>query len=201
MIVNQQAILAIYKSFNTIFNEALESTKTYRERVAMEVPSTGASVDYKWLGVFPMLREWIGDRQVKNLTAFEYNIKNKDFEGTIEVDRNDIEDDQIGVYRPIIQGLAANAKLHPDYLIFQLLKAGISQLCYDGQYFFDTDHPVAGASVSNYGGGAGTLWFLLDTSKPIKPLVVQSRRPPAFISKDQLTDYIGIWISEDIVAG
>lgn len=188
MIVNQAALTGIYKSFNTLFNETLETTQTLGERVAMLVPSAGASIDYKWLGTFPMLREWIGERQIKNLTAFEYSVKNKDFEGTVEVDRNDVEDDQIGVYRPIIQGLASNAKLHPDYLIFQLLKNAISQVCYDGQYFFDTDHPVAGASVSNYGGGSGTLWYLLDVSKPIKPLIFQNRRAPAFVSKDQLTD-------------
>ena len=41
-----------------------------------------------------------------------------------------------------------------------LVAAGFTSLCYDGQYFFDTDHPVgpneSPASVSNHGGGAGT---------------------------------------------
>lgn len=188
MVVNQASLAGIFKSFSTIFNETLEMTKPLWNRVAMMVPSTGSSMDYKWLGAFPMLREWLGDRVVKNLTAFNYVIMNKDFEGTVELDRNDVEDDQVGVYRPMIQGLSANAVLHPDSLIFKLLKDGFATVGYDGQFFFDTDHPVAGASVANTDGGAGTPWFLLDVSKPIKPLIYQERKKPQFISKDQLTD-------------
>lgn len=188
MVVNQAALSGIFKSFSTIFNETLETTKPLWNRVAMMVPSTGSSVDYKWLGAFPMLREWLGDRVVKNLTAFNYVIANKDYEGTVELDRNDVEDDQVGVYRPMIQGLSANAVLHPDQLIFKLLKDGFATVGYDGQFFFDTDHPVAGASVANTDGGAGTPWFLLDMSKPIKPLIYQERKKPQFVSKDQLTD-------------
>lgn len=188
IVVNQAALAGIFKSFSTIFNETLEITKPLWNRVAMMVPSTGSSVDYKWLGAFPMLREWLGDRVVKNLTAFNYVITNKDFEGTVELDRNDVEDDQVGVYRPMIQGLSANAVLHPDSLIFKLLKDGFATVGYDGQFFFDTDHPVAGASVANTDGGASTPWFLLDVGKPIKPLIYQERKKPQFISKDQLTD-------------
>lgn len=48
---------------------------------------------YAWLGDIPGMREWIGDREVQNLTASDYTIKNKDFELTVGVDRNAIEDD------------------------------------------------------------------------------------------------------------
>lgn len=44
------------------------------------------------------MREWIGDKVVKSLAAFNYTIRNKDWEATVEVDRNDIEDDQIMGY-------------------------------------------------------------------------------------------------------
>lgn len=189
LVVNQAALAAVYKTFNTIFNEQLNITVPLWKRVAMEVPSTGASVDYKWLGSFPMLREWIGERVIKNLSAFEYNVKNKNFEATIELDRNDVEDDNVGVYRPSIQALGENAVLHPDTLIFSdLLKNGFTKVGYDGQFFFDTDHPVGGVSVANTDGGAGTPWFLLDVGKVIKPLVFQSRRKPEFIAKDNPND-------------
>ena len=188
MIVNQANLTGIYRSFSTIFNQAFDAATSQWPLVAMEVPSTGRSVDYKWLGDFPMLREWVGERLIKDLSAFRYEIVNKDYESTIEVDRNDIEDDQIGVYTPMIQGLAQAARQHPDLLVYQLLKAGFGTLCFDGQYFFDTDHLVNGASVANSGGGSGAPWFLMDLSRPVKPLVLQIRKRPDFVSMDRPDD-------------
>jgi phage major head subunit gpT-like protein len=176
---------AIYKTFSTIFNQALDVAKSMHALVAMEVPSQGKVVDYKWLGEFPMMKEWVGDRVIKDLSAFDYSIKNKRFESTIEVDRDDIDDDQIGIYTPMIQGLAQAAKVHPDILVFALLKAGFDTACFDGQYFFDSDHPVGDASVSNTGGGSGTPWYLLDLSRPIKPMI---RKRPQFVAQDRPDD-------------
>lgn len=188
MIINQAALSGIYKTFSTIFNQALEIAKSQVDLIAMRVPSTGRSVDYKWLGTFPNMREWLGDRVIKDLSGFHYELLNKSYESTIEVDRDDIMDDQIGVYIPMIQGLAQAAKIHPDILAFALLKAGFSTKCFDGQYFFDTDHEVAGASVSNTGGGAGTGWYLADLSRPIKPIILQMRKAPEFVAMDKPDD-------------
>ncbi len=188
MIVNQANLTGIYKSFSTIFNQAYDAAPSQWPTVAMQVPSEGRSVDYKWLGDFPSLREWVGDRVIKDLSAFKYEIVNKDYEATIEVDRNDIEDDQIGVYAPMIQGLGQASRQHPDLLVFALLAAGFDTLCFDGQYFFDTDHPVGDTEVSNYGAGAGTAWYLLDLSRPIKPIVLQIRKRPEFVSMDRPDD-------------
>lgn len=188
MIINQSVLSGIYQSFSTIFNQAFEGAPAQWPLVAMEAPSAGRSVDYKWLGDFPMMKEWLGDRVIKDLSGFRYEIVNKDYEATVEVDRNDIEDDLIGVYTPMIQGLGVAARQHPDMLVWALLNAGFTTACFDGQYFFDTDHPVAGASVSNTGGGAGTGWFLLDLSRPIKPIILQVRKRPEFVAMDKPDD-------------
>lgn len=189
MIINQTALQGIYKSFNTIFREALATAAPSQwPLVAMQVPSETREESYDWLGDLPMMREWLGDRLVKDLSAFHYSIVNKDFEATIEVDRNDIEDDRIGIHRPRIQQLADSALRHPDLLVFALLKAGFTTTCYDGQYFFDTDHPVKGASVSNFGGGSGAAWYLMDLSRPIKPIILQIRKRPELVAMDRPTD-------------
>lgn len=188
MIINQANMASIYRSFKTIFNQVFENTKSQYKVVAMEVPSTGRTENYKWLGNFPTMRKWLGDRVIKDLEGFSYTIENENFEATFSVDRNDLEDDLVGVYRPLAEGLAYEAKKHPDRLVFDLLKAGFSTECYDGQYFFDTDHPVAGASVSNSGGGSGDPWFLMDLSRPVKPIILQRRKPPEFVALDQPQD-------------
>lgn len=188
MIINQAALQAIYRSFKTIFEEAFQVVQTQYEKVAMVVPSSVREESYTWLGAFPRMREWVGERQIKNLELHSYTVKNKDWEATVEVDRNDIEDDAIGVYRPIMAELGRTAALHPDELVFGLLGQGFATACYDGQYFFDSDHPVGTGVVSNSGGGAGAAWFLLDTSKAVKPLIFQSRRTVEFTSKDRPED-------------
>ena len=51
----------------------------------MEVPSETRDETYACLGAVPSMREWIGEREAKNLSAYGYTIKNKDFELTVSV--------------------------------------------------------------------------------------------------------------------
>jgi len=188
MVINQASLQAIYRSFGTIFQEAFTAVESMYEKVSMVVPSTVRETTYAWLGAFPKMREWVGERQIKNLSLHSYTIANKDWEATIEVDRNEIMDDAVGVYNPVIAELGRTAAVHPDELVFELLGNGFSTVCYDGQYFFDTDHPVGDSTVSNHGGGSGTAWFLLDTTKALRPLIFQSRKEVEFVAKDRPDD-------------
>ena len=82
------------------------------------MPSTSESETYAWLGDIPGMREWIGEREIQNLSGSAYVIRNKDFELTVGVDRNAVEDDKIGLYNPSIQMLGESAALHPDCLLY-----------------------------------------------------------------------------------
>lgn len=188
MIVNQAALQGIYTNFKLLFNKQFEDTTTYWPSAATSIRSTGRSNDYKWLGGMPNLREWIGERQIKNLEGFGYQIFNKPFEATIGVDRDDIEDDNLGVYAPIVQGLAAEAKTHPDTLVFDLLNTGNANKCYDGQNFFSATHKIGKTTYSNYQTGTKPAWFLIDDTKPIKPLIMQMRRNPEFVALTKIND-------------
>ena len=115
------------------------------------MPSTSESETYAWLGDIPGMREWIGEREIQNLSGSAYTIKNKDFELTVGVDRNAVEDDKIGLYNPSIQMLGESAALHPDELVYGLLANGFTEKCYDGKAFFATDHPVGKDKASNKG--------------------------------------------------
>jgi len=189
MIVNSANLNTFFRGIQTRFNTAFRGFTPQWSKVATLVPSTTSQEDYGWLGKWPRLREWIGDRFVQNLTAHEYAIKNKKFESTVAIERDEFEDDKYGVYSPIFESMGEASAEHPDELVFTLLGAGINTLCYDGQYFFDVDHPVDGASVSNVdNGGAGEYWFLLDCRKALKPLIFQKRREYALRSLMNLDD-------------
>lgn len=152
MIVNQANLEAIYKSFKTLFNEAFAAAKPFYTKVATIVPSSTKSEEYKWLGQIPRLRKWVGDRIIQNLMAHGWTIKNEPWESSVAVDRDDIDDDTIGVYIPIVKSMGDAAATHPDEIIAPLFHDGFLAKCYDGQYFFDTDHPgPKGVSQINKG--------------------------------------------------
>lgn len=180
MIINQANLVSLTTAFKTSFQEGFNSYTPRYDRVATIVPSTTRQESYNWLGQWPRIREWIDERQVQNLSQFSYSIKNKDFETTVAVPRNDIEDDQYGTYTPLMRELGFAAKVHPDELVFGLLAAGFAEKCFDSQYFFDTDHPVGDDLISNMQAGAKTPWFLLDTSRSLKPLIFQERKKYKF---------------------
>lgn len=198
-IVTPALISALKTSFEKHFQDALATAPSAYLEIATVIQSTTASNTYGWLGQFPKLREWIGDRVIKDMAAQGYQISNKLFESTVGVKRTDIEDDNLGVYTPLMQEMGRAAGVHPDELVFDLLKAGHTSLCYDGQNFFDTDHPVhpnvdgtgTPVMVSNLFTPAenpGPAWYLLDTSRSLKPLIYQERVKPAFTSMTKEDD-------------
>lgn len=163
---------------------AARVTPTY-QRIATTVPSTGPKQSYPWLGDLPDIREWIGDRYHHKLAQHDYTIRNKGWEMTVDVDRDAVDDDTFGVYAPLMENLGYSVARFPDKLCYGLLASGWTDLCYDGQAFFDADHPGydetgAETSVSNSGGGSGEPWFMIDASRPLLPLVYQLRKPFTF---------------------
>src|SRR5690554_4177901 len=142
MIITPTLLSALATSFKKEYQAGQTMASPVWNKLASKVTSTSKSNTYGWLGQFPQFREWIGDRVIKDITAHGYEIKNKLFESTVGVARTDIEDDNIGAYAMLFQEMGRAAAVHPDELVFALLAAGGSTLCYDGQNFFDTDHPV-----------------------------------------------------------
>lgn len=192
-IITPALLQALKTGFKAEFQRVFTATPSHYSEIATIVPSSTASNTYGWLGQFPDFREWIGDRVLKDMKAHGYAITNKTFESTVGVPRDDIEDDNIGVYKPLVSEMGRAAKVHPDRLCFGLLKAGASTACYDGQNFFDTEHPVfpnvdgtgAAQTVSNFADGSGPAWYLLDNSRVLKAVLYQERHKPEFVS---LTD-------------
>ncbi|HFK9525130.1 TPA: Mu-like prophage major head subunit gpT family protein [Citrobacter farmeri] len=268
MLINVKNVRQVFINLKASFQKAFDQNPSDWKKIAMVVPSTGKQNDYSWLGRFPKMRKWIGDKVVKALSAFNYSLVNDDFEATVEVERNELEDDQLlGLATQAAEAGQSAAELPAD-LVFALLNKGFTLPCYDGQPFFDTDHPVGTDnphSVSNKGtkklkvgslaeakasyGAArtamrtfkddegaslkirptilvvppmleddanylmtaekfpdgtpnpyrntaevlvapeltsDTAWFLLDTTRQVKPLIYQERKKPVFVEQ---TDY------------
>lgn len=145
-----ESILA--KGLLTNFFEGYNGVETLWQEVATKVPSTARSENYAWIGSIPRLRKMRGERIPKKLLEHTYTITNEEYEASIEVKHADIKDDQTGQYGIQAKSIGEAVKQFPDELIFEtLIPNGTSELCYDGQYFFDTDHPIGetGSTQSN----------------------------------------------------
>ncbi|HEY8136257.1 MAG TPA: Mu-like prophage major head subunit gpT family protein [Methylocystis sp.] len=207
MIINHANVEFLNTAYRANFQRAFDGVSPMWTRFATEVPSSTKTNMYAWLGQFPKMREWIGDRQIKSVVAKGYEVPNKPFEATVSVPRDDIEDDQWNVYGPLMEAMGMSAGSFPDEEMFGLLNAGFTTLCYDGQNFFDTDHPVGipgqtlVRSVSNYQAGTGPAWFLLDISRPIKPMIWQWRRKPQFISKVDPKNSDHVFMTKEFLYG
>jgi phage major head subunit gpT-like protein len=143
-------------NFNALFNKALDAMQPQWPKYAMRVNSEGASEDYQWLADTPAMREWLGEKFVKDIRGFTFNLPNKDFEVTVGVRRNDIEDDRLGKYEILIPQLADEGTIKQDSLLTELRIAGTSTLCYDGKYFYAANHVTGkSGSQSNLLSGTG----------------------------------------------
>lgn len=265
MLVNKDTLSRIFSNIKATFNKAFDAAPSQWQRIAMRVNSTTSIEDYAWLSNFPKMRKWIGEKFVKSLSAHKYTLQNEPYEATVEVHKHQIADDQIGFIGPQAQGAGFSAKQWPDELVFDAVNKGAETICHDGQYFFDTDHPVGDTSVSNkfsltlsiatqaaaqasygavrtamksqkdeegrplnvnpdvlmvstnledtanalmtndrledgkpnlYKGTAEVLvapwldddsWYLLDTTKPVRPFIFQEREAPMMVSQTDLS--------------
>jgi phage major head subunit gpT-like protein len=102
--------------------------------------SNQESETYKWLGMAPAMREWVGGRLAKGYRENGLTITNKKFEATMEVLMDEIRRDKTGQVMLRVREMAQRTNAHWAKLVSALLVAGEAAVCYDGQYFFDTDH-------------------------------------------------------------
>jgi phage major head subunit gpT-like protein len=112
------------------------------EQLATTLSSSGKSSKYPIMGGLTALREWQGERHFENFSRYAYEIANKTFEKSVGIDVDDIDDDQLDGYSMLATEIGYQAAQWPQDLIAAVLKAGGTSLCWDSQFFFDTDHPV-----------------------------------------------------------
>lgn len=198
-LVNTQTLKLLDTAVKKSFNKGIDSVESEYQKLATTIPSSKGSNTYGWLGEMPEMIEWIGERTIQDVKTHSYAIANKKFEGSISVDAVDIEDDDCGFLAPLAESLGARGQQHPDKLVFGAMKEGENNLCYDGQNFFDTDHPVyanhdgtgAVTVVSNFDYDANStepFWYLLDTSFALKPFIFQPRTKLVLTAMTKLDD-------------
>lgn len=128
------------------------------KQVCMEVPSGKDQEIYAWLGSTPKMSEWISERQLKGMLEHTFTIVNKDYEASIEVDRNALEDDQYGQIQLRAQQLGMEARRFYDERLATVIEA--NGICYDGQNFFDTDHSEGDSGTQSNSPAASSTYTI-----------------------------------------
>jgi len=116
------------------------TSASWIEGISMLFTSDQESETYKWLGMTPAMREWIGGRHAKGLAENGTTIQNKLFEATLEIPLDWMRRDKTGQINVRVDEMAGRTVTHWQSLLSALIASGESAICYDGQYFFDTDH-------------------------------------------------------------
>ncbi len=143
--------------------------------ISMLFNSDQASEDYKWLGMSPAMREWIGGRNAKGLRENGITIKNKTWEGTLVIPVDWIRRDKTGQIQVRINELASRASELDSKLLSNLINSGNGSTygnCYDGQYFFDTDHSE-GSSGTQTNALVASDYSELNVSTATNPTVAE----------------------------
>ena len=263
MLITPSTLKALQVTIDLRFKQAYNAVNPISTRLASTIPSGARGNVYPMHAKLAKLRQWEGERKVVNAKCYRYNLDNEKYELTLEVDRDDIEDDNIGVYSMVIDDMGQQSRLWPDDLVFAAILAGGTETAYDGAAFFSNSHTLgsetidnlfastaltadnfaaaraammeysgedgeslrvrpdvilvppalevkarkivqastiveSGAAVDNVlrglcevvvapqlstsAGGLDTTWYLLDTSRPIRPFIFQQRMAPELVS-------------------
>jgi phage major head subunit gpT-like protein len=111
--------------------------------------SDQASETYKFMGAVPAFQEWVGGRQANGFRGDGVTIINKHYENTIELRKTDLRRDKTAQIQARLAEFANSGDTHWASLMSTLIINGESTTCYDGQFFFDTDHSTGDSGTQS----------------------------------------------------
>lgn len=152
------------------FLEAARAWPSNRALIASPATSTGKQETYIGLGAHPMPVKARGEAQVRGLNEYGITIVNEDWEVTLGVFHNAINDDRVGHVLPWMRSAGMRFEQAMDKRCFQALDGGDGStygLCYDGNEFFDTAHKDVGAEYTTNQANLGTSTLTLDNFNTI----------------------------------
>jgi phage major head subunit gpT-like protein len=139
MEITPSTLQPFFQQLDLRFQAGYREAPTFWQQVATLVPSSTEQNVYGWMDYVPQLRQWVGERYVRNLVSRGLTVTNLTFELTEEVSRDKIADDQYGVYGPKMYMMGRAAALWPDQQVMSAINANANG--YDGVTFFSNAHP------------------------------------------------------------
>lgn len=144
MLVTTTTLNSLRVGIQNIYAGAYSSmgAQAWWTELARLSPSSGTSEVYRFPETMNRLREWVGPRHLANLVEKSYMLANRKFERTYALRVEDIEDDLWNNQMTGVEDIARAAAVWPNDLVYEAIRDGDANVCFDGQFFFDTDHPL-----------------------------------------------------------
>ena len=149
MPITPSALSTLNTNFKGTVQEAFRGATPMFSEVATEIPSNTKSNTYGFVDQFPGMKEWLGERTLEELEAKSLLVTNKHYEDSIQIDEDDYDDDELGLWSKQAEWLAQTAAYYPDVLVMNEVKKSFTENSYDGKTFFATDHSWKGDTYSN----------------------------------------------------
>jgi phage major head subunit gpT-like protein len=147
--INDKQLQELEQSVQAKWTEAfVAEPQTQLNSLATRYTSTTASNNYAFLEALGSWSEWHGARQFKDIASDDYKVINRTYESSIKMPREQIEDDQVGMYMDIVPSMVSGWFKKQQALIFNVLTS--NPLAYDGVALFSTSRTYGtGNTISN----------------------------------------------------
>ena len=154
--LNREALRRASVSFKMLFIETLQTGKSpaataFASDFCMEDTSEEFQVYFNWLMGIPLLRHWVGDRKLNELSAAEFSVKLKPWESSLRVLEDDIRFNRQGGLRTVIQKMTVELLNKKWRTVAGLVQDGFTGTtygdCFDGLHLYSATH----ATGSNLG--------------------------------------------------
>lgn len=152
MDLNRDNMSVLFTGFQKAFQDAFTTkSKEFETLYAPSVyvaPSKTSIEQFPYLEQFAGMREWVGDRQIKDVSSQKLSVTNRTFEDSVGMPINDIQDDVYGLYTPIIAQMGANAANLKAELVLSALVGNATWI--DGKAVFATNRTYGSSTINNY---------------------------------------------------
>lgn len=164
MQINSGNLDSLFVGINSAFKSAVTAKQSDFPVFAKSITSSSGAESYPFGYVTGGMKEWIGSYELSKVELKSMKVHNRDFKDALSVNRNDIEDDQIGVYSMLAQSLGTNAASLWSQLAFDALLANDKWA--DDASFFGTTRMLGKSKIENKGtSGLNEATFLAARAK------------------------------------
>ncbi len=132
----------IFRSANLQFQEVVMNTPTWYSKIASTINVGGSSVTYAWLDRLPVMRKWLGNRQITAASTLQKTVLHEYWEQTCALQKEDVLDDNLGIFSNVVRMQAQQAAKWPDVLFATLFGTLGTVNGYDGVPVYSTSHPL-----------------------------------------------------------
>lgn len=190
-----QHVLASEDNLTQVFDESFTAAlaNTSWQAFMGERPGLGIKENLEWLKQTLTIAKLPNGQMVfADLKSIGYQIVHEEFGMGFRVDKRQFQFDDFSKAEQAASQLGKLAAYHPQVMAEDLLKEGESQICYDQQFYFDTDHPVNGENAddgvfSNYNA---SNMALTPANFDTRIAAMESRVMPNGISRNVKAKYL-----------